>query len=68
MDNPLNDESTFFKPPFHFLFNTDLDAVNLLVNLPLASTLIPLKFKCFKDFRTVFSQEIARFLLEELYM
>ena len=49
VDNPLKDESTFFKPPFHLTLNTDLEAVNLLVNLPLASTLIPANFKCFKD-------------------
>jgi len=48
-DKPLKDESIFFKPPFHFILNTDLEAVNLLVNLPLASTLIPLIFKCFKE-------------------
>jgi hypothetical protein len=48
VDSPLKEESTFFKPPFHLTLNTDLDAVNRLVNLPLASTLIPLRFKCFK--------------------
>ena len=48
-DNPLNEESTFFKPPFHFILNTDLEAVNRLVNLPLASILTPANFKCFKD-------------------
>jgi hypothetical protein len=51
-DNPLNEESTFFKPPFHFILKTDLEAVNRLVNLPFASTLIPLKFRCFKDLST----------------
>jgi hypothetical protein len=51
-DNPLNDESTFFKPPFHFILKTDLEAVNRLVNLPLASTLIPLSLRCFKDLST----------------
>jgi hypothetical protein len=51
-DNPLNDESTFFKPPIHFILKTDLEAVNRLVNLPLASTLTPLKLRCFKDLST----------------
>src|SRR6195952_3521864 len=67
VDNPLNEESIFFKPPFHFIFNTDLEAVNRLVNLPFASTLIPLKFRCFKDLSTKFSKETVRFILEDFF-
>jgi len=52
VDNPLKDESTFFNPPFHFILKTDLEAVARLVNLPLASTLIPLNFICFNHLRT----------------
>lgn len=51
VDNPLKEESTFFKPPFHFNLNTDLAAVNRFDNLPLASNLTPAKLKCFKDLK-----------------
>jgi hypothetical protein len=47
-DNPLNEESTFLKPPFQYNLKIDLDATNLLAILPLASNLTPPKFKCLK--------------------
>ena len=46
-DNPLKEESTFFKPPFQFNLKTDLEAVNRLDNRPLASNLTPASLKCF---------------------
>jgi hypothetical protein len=52
VDNPLKEESTFFKPPFQFNLKTDLEAVNRLDNRPLASNLIPPNLKCFKYLRT----------------
>lgn len=48
VDNPLKEESTFFKPPFQFNLKTDLEAVNRLDNRPLASNLTPPNLKCFK--------------------
>ena len=52
VDKPLKDESTFLKPPFHFSLNRDLDAVNRLDNLPLASNLTPVNLECFKCLNT----------------
>jgi len=51
-DSPLKEDSIFFNPPFHFILNTDLEAVNLLVSLPFASTLTPLTFLCFIELST----------------
>jgi hypothetical protein len=52
VDNPLKEESTFFKPPFQFNLKTDLEAVNRLDNRPLASNLTPPNVKCFKYLKT----------------
>jgi hypothetical protein len=52
VDNPLKEESTFFKPPFQFNLKTDLEAVNRLDNRPLASSLTPPNLKCFKYLKT----------------
>jgi len=60
--NPLNDDTTFLRPPFHFILNTDLEAVYLLVNLPLASILTPLTTLCFNFLRTYIFREIERFI------
>ena len=40
-----------FKP-FHFSLNTDLNAVNVLINLPLASVLTLANFICFNVLST----------------
>jgi hypothetical protein len=52
VDNPLKEESTFFKPPFQFNLKTDLEAVNRLDIRPLASNLTPPSLKCFKYLNT----------------
>ena len=52
VDNPLKEESTFFKPPFQFNLKTDLEAVNRLDIRPLASNLTPASLKCFKYLNT----------------
>jgi hypothetical protein len=46
-DHPLNEDTMFLRPPLYLILNTDLAAEARLVNLPLASTLIPLNFICF---------------------
>jgi len=66
VDQPLKEESMFFRPPFHLILNTDLEAVARLVNLPLASTLIPLNFICFNLESTAYLNSLATYCLNDL--